>query len=449
VDGLVKLDLFKPRSYQLPIFDAIENKSYKRVLAILPRRAGKDVCGFNLMVRAALRTVGVYYYIFPTFAQAKRVIWDSITNEGKRFLDYIPQELVKQEHSQEMKIRLINGSLIQLVGSDNYDALMGTNPRGVVFSEYALQDPRAYQYIRPILTANNGWALFLSTPRGKNHLYELYQIANHSPEWFSYKLTIDDTQHIPAIEIEREKAEGIMSEDLIQQEYYTSFSLGVEGSYYAKYLDRMRLKGQIGVVPWEPNFKVHTSWDLGIRDATSIIFFQVVGQVIRVIDCYENSKEGLEHYIKILQGHPYTYGKHIAPHDIAQREFSTGQTRLEKARQLGISFIVSDKHKVEDGIESVRSNFSKMWIDEKACAPLIKALGNYRQEYDVKKKIYQSHPLHDWSSHYADSARYLCMNWRKCADGTNPETLDKRYREAYYGETTNMPSVFRDDLPPY
>lgn len=449
MDGLVRLDLFKPRSYQLPIFDAIENKNYKRVLAILPRRAGKDVCGFNLMVRAALRTVGVYYYIFPTFAQAKRVIWDSITNEGKRFLDYIPSELVKQEYSQEMKVKLINGSLIQLVGSDNYDSLMGTNPRGIVFSEYALQDPRAYQYLRPILTANNGWALFLSTPRGKNHLYELYQIANNSPEWFSYKLTIDDTRHIPPIEIERERAEGIMSEDLIQQEYYTSFSLGIEGAYYAKYLDKMRLKGQIGVVPWEPSFKVHTAWDLGIRDATSIIFFQVAGQVIRIIDCYENSKEGLEHYIKILQGHPYTYGKHIAPHDIAQHEWTSGQTRLEKARQLGISFIVSDKHRIEDGIEAVRSTFSKIWIDERVCAPLLKALGNYRQEYDVKKKIYHSHPLHDWSSHYADSARYLCMNWRKCTDSTNSETLDKRYREAYYGETSNMPAVFRDDLPPY
>jgi phage terminase large subunit len=449
MDGVISLNLFKPRSYQLPIFDAIENKNYKRVLAILPRRAGKDVCGFNLMVRAALRTVGVYYYIFPTFAQAKRVIWDSITNEGKRFLDYIPLELVKQEYSHEMKIKLINGSLIQLVGSDNYDSLMGTNPRGVVFSEYALQDPRAYQYIRPILTANNGWALFLSTPRGKNHLYELYQIANNSPEWFSYKLTIDDTQHIPPLEIEREKSEGIMSEDLIQQEYYTSFSLGVEGAYYAKYLDRMRLKGQIGIVPWEPSFKVHTAWDLGIRDATSIIFFQISGQVIRIIDCYENSKEGLEHYIKIINGHPYTYGKHIAPHDIAQHEWTSGQTRLEKARQLGISFIVSDKHRVEDGIESVRSTFSKIWIDEKACAPLIKALGNYRQEYDVKRRIYQSHPLHDWSSHYADSARYLCMNWRKCTDSTSSEALDKRFREAVYGENSNLPSVFRDDLPPY
>src|ERR1700733_320964 len=237
VETVIKLNKFKPRDYQLPIFDAIENKHYRRVLAILPRRAVKDICGFNLCIRAALAKIGVYYYIFPTYSQAKKVIWDSITNSGMRFLDYIPEELVYSKNSQEMKIRFVNGSLLQLVGSDNYDSLMGTNPRGVVFSEYALQDPRAYQFIRPILAANDGWALFLSTPRGKNHLWELYNIAQHSSQWFCYKLTIEDTHHIPLYEIEREKAEGIMSDDLIQQEYYTSFTMGVEGSYYAKYLD--------------------------------------------------------------------------------------------------------------------------------------------------------------------------------------------------------------------
>ncbi len=259
----VHLNKFIPRSYQLPILDAIENKGYKRVLAIMPRRAGKDLTAFNLCIRACVRKPCVIYYIFPTYAQAKKVIWDSVTNSGDRILDYIPESLVESKNAQEMKIRFKNGSLLQLVGSDNYDSLMGTNPQGVVFSEYALQDPRAYQYIRPILAANDGWALFITTPRGKNHAYELYQIAKNSVNWFAMKLTLDDTQHIPALEIERERAEGIMSEDLIQQEYYTSFDMGVEGAYYAKYMDKMRIDGRIGDVPWESNFKVSTSWDLG------------------------------------------------------------------------------------------------------------------------------------------------------------------------------------------
>ena len=444
------MNKFVPREYQLPILDALINKGYKRVLAILPRRAGKDLTAFNAAIRFCYRKVCVIYYIFPTYAQAKKVIWDSITNTGERFLDYIPPELIESKNSQELKIRFKNGSLLQLVGSDNYDSLMGTNPQGVIFSEYALQDPRAYQYIRPILVANDGWALFISTPRGKNHLWELYQIAQQNPQWFCYKLTVNETNHIPLALIEKERQEGIMSDDLIQQEYYTSFTMGVEGAYYAKYLDRMRVNGQIGQVPWESGFKVHTAWDLGVRDSTAIIFFQVIGQTVRIIDYYERSKEGLEHYVRVIESKPYSYGRHIAPHDIRVTEFGSGLTRIEKARQLGIKFTIADDISVVDGIEAVRSAFSKIWIDEEKCLDLIKALENYRQEYDIKRKVYNSQPLHNWASHAADCMRYLAISLPKTRDALSPQELEKRYQEAMYGSSNSgLPSIFRDDLPPY
>ncbi len=458
IETQLKFARFVPRDYQLPVMEAIELKGYKKVVCIMPRRAGKDVMAFNLMIRQALRKVGVYYYIFPTYSQAKKVIWDSITNTGQKFLDYIPDELVKTKNGQEMKITLINGSLIQLVGSDNVDSLVGTNPQGCIFSEYALQDPRAYQFLRPILTANQGWALFISTPRGKNHMWELYQIATHSPEWYCTKLTVDDTNHIPLSEIEKERAEGIMSDDLIQQEYYTSFTMGVEGSYYAKYLDRMRLKGQIGVVPYESGFKVHTAWDLGYRDSCAIIFFQTIGQTVRIIDYYEKNKEGLEHYVKVLNGKDYLYGKHFAPHDIGVTEFGSGISRLEKARDLGIKFEVTSTKEgkkvsvvpnmsIADGIETVRSSFSKIWIDESSCGLLIKALENYRQEFDAKRKIYSTQPLHNWASHAADAMRYLCLSLPKTRDGnSSPEEIDRRYRQAMYGDNSNLPHMFSDEF---
>lgn len=392
------------------------------------------------------RFPGVYYYIFPTYAQAKKVIWDSITIDGVRMLDFFPSEWIAATNSQEMKIRYKNGSIFQLVGSDNYDSLVGTNPRGVVFSEYALQDPRAYQYIRPILTANQGWALFISTPRGKNHLWDLYELAQLSPDWYCYKLTIEETKHIPLSEIEKEKQEGIMSDDLIQQEYYTSFSLGVEGSFYSKYLDNMRTEGRITRVPWESGFQVHTAWDLGMRDNTTIIFFQTIGQTVRIIDCYTNHSHGLEHYAKILESKPYNFGKHIAPHDIKVRELGSGITRLEKARELGIKFVLSNDVPVPDGIEASKTLFSKLWIDEEKGQDLIKALESYRREYDNKKKIYKNNPLHDWSSHYADAFRYLATSLPKTKDGLTPEELHSRYQKAMYGPSANLPPVFRDSI---
>jgi len=434
---------YVPRLYQIPICDALWNKHYKKIIAILPRRAGKDITAWNLSIRQCLAKVCIVYYIFPTYSQAKKVIWNSITNDGLQFTDFIPEEAIASKNSQEMKITFTNGSILQLIGSDNIDSIVGTNPYGCVFSEYAIQDPRAYNFIRPILATNGGWCLFISTPRGKNHFYDLYTMAKQNSTWFAYKLTLDDTKHIPLEEIEKDRADGQLSEDLIQQEYYTSFTMGVEGAYYAKYIDKMRLTSRISTVPYEFGYKVHTAWDLGVSDSTCILFYQIIGQTVRIIDCYENSKEGLEHYAKVVLNKEYVYGKHIAPFDINVKEFGSGMTRIEKAKQLGIKFTVADMVSIEDGIESVRSALSKIWIDERSCIPFIKAVENYRQEWDSKNMVYKRRPLHNWASHWADALRYLCISLHKTSDGLSPDDLDKRYNEAMYGDDGNLPSVFR------
>lgn len=407
------------------------------------------------MIRQAVRKIGVYMYCLPTFRQARLVIFESITNDSVRFLSFIPRELIKSMNSQELKIVLTNGSIIQFIGSDSYDtSLVGTNPRMVIMSEYALADPRAYHFIRPILNANGGTMIILSTPRGKNHLWDLYNIASNNPqEWFCSKLTLDDTQHISWEEIQKEIDSGEISEDLANQEYRCSFDQGVEGAYYAKYIDKMRLNNQISTVPWEPSFKVSTAWDIGVRDSTTIIFFQKIGQTIRIIDYYEKSKEGLEHYVKVIDNKPYSYDRHWAPHDIAVKEFGSGLTRLEKARQLGLKFETRDSGtssglpniSVEDGIEACRSVFAKLWIDEQRCAPLIKALENYRQEFDSKRRVYREKPLHDHNSHAADAFRYMTLSLSRTKDGqTTADELERRYLQTVEGQAS-LPGFFRDD----
>ncbi len=441
---VIELDQFKARKYQKPIFRALENEGYRRLVAIWPRRAGKDVAGFNLMIRQAVSKIGVYFYVFPTFSSGRRILWDAITNDGFRILDYVPAGIIESRHEQQMRIRLINGSVIQIIGSDNYDnTLVGTNPVGMVFSEYALQDPRAYQFSSPILVCNDGWALFLSTPRGKNHLYDLYKIAsNNRRTWFCSRLTLDDTKHISLDLLEQEREQ--MSDDLIQQEYYCSFDMGVEGAYYTKYVDRMRLNNQVGNVPWEASFKVHTAWDIGIRDSTVIIFFQTIGTTVRIIDYYEKNKEGLEHYINIVKNKPYTYGRHIAPHDMAVKEFGSGMTRLQKARHLGIKFILAPNVSIMDGIEAVRSSLSKIYIDVTNCSQLIKAIENYRQEYDSKKRVYKRMPLHNEHSHACDALRYLSLSLPKTRDGMTPQDIERMRNETLYGEKQQFSQVFHN-----
>lgn len=431
---IIKHDNYQLRDYQLKIAHALETHNYKKLLLILPRRSGKDFLAWQLIIRAALDTVGVYVYCLPTYRQCKNVIWNSITTDGIKFLDFIPKDAVLSMNSQDMTIKLVNGSMIQLIGSNRYDSsLVGSNPRFIVFSEYSLSDPRAYAYSKPILTANKGVAIFLSTPRGKNHLFDLWKIASKQKDWFCMMKTVEETKHIDVDLIKAEIASGEISEDLALQEYYCSFDMGVEGAYYTKLIDKLRLDERIGNVDWDPSYKVHSCMDLGFSDSTSIVWFQVIGTNVHVIDAYENSKQSLVHYIEVLNSKPWArnYGKHIAPPDIAVHEYTSGVARIDKARELGIHYTIAQKLSIEDGIEAVRCALPRMYIDERKCGGLIKALENYRQEYDAIKKVYKSQPLHDWSSHYADCMRYLAISLPRLQTSMTKADLDRMRAAAY------------------
>lgn len=429
--------------------DAILNKGYKRAMLVHPRRAGKDILCWNIAIRYLIQNPCIAYYLFPEYSQCRKALWDSMTIDGQRFLDYIPQELIENKNNIEMKIRFKNGSLLQLCGSDNYNSLMGTNPKLCVFSEFALQDEMAWNYMRPILAANDGIALFISTPRGYNHMHKMFEMASNNDDWFVQFLTSDDTNHISQEALEEERK--TMAEDLFLQEFYCSFSRGVEGSIYAKTLNTMRLRGQIGNVPHEPGKRVCTSWDIG-RDATAIIFFQVNGQSVSIIDYYEKSNENLEHFVGILQEkaqrYGYVYHKHLFPHDLRVTEWAGPKfTRKEKARQLGIDASIVPEVSLEDGIEYVQTTLPRLWIDEERCQRLIKCLENYRFEYDSKRQTYKRVPLHNWASHGADSMRYLALGLPQCRTGTSAAELDKRFEETIRGENMRLPKIFQTDIP--
>ena len=255
----------------------------------------------------------------------------------------------------------MNDSIFQIVGTDNIDSIVGTNPIGCVFSEYALQDPRAWEFIRPILRENGGWAVFDYTPRGKNHGWTLYQMARDNPDWFTSLLTVDDTGVLTSADIDAERREG-MDEDLIQQEYYCSFEGARQGAYYSAQLKLAEKEGRLTSVPYEPIAGVQTWWDLGIGDSTAIWFTQTIGREVRVIDYLEASGEGLGYYAKALAAKGYVYdlkGAHHAPHDIEVRELGTGRSRLETAAGLGIDFHVVPRLGIDDGIEATRSFLSR------------------------------------------------------------------------------------------
>jgi phage terminase large subunit len=424
---------FIPRDYQLPFLEAMDS-GFKYACLMWPRRHGKDKTAFCYLIKRMIQEVGNYGYVFPTGSLAREAAWQNIDKQGFHLLDHIPKELIRRKVDNQMYLELVNGSTLKFFGSDRQISV-GTAYKGLVFSEFALQNPEAYFYLRPVLLENNGFLIIASTPRGKNHFYDLWEMAKNNNVWFTQKLTWKQTGVFKQEDIDQEKLAG-MSEEMIRSEYEVDFT-GLIGSYYIRYVDQMRIDHRIGKVPYDSTARVSTSWDIGIGDSTAILFFQVIGNEVHIIDCYETNGEALSHYANILDKKGYLYENHYAPHDIENRELTTGLSRKDVAANLGVRFSVLPtlKIRLEDGIEITRGTFSRIWIDESKCSKLIKALENYRKEFDEKNNVYKERPVHDQYSHLADSFRYMCMAVKNYSvNRMTPEKIQEMRRASFLEE---------------
>ncbi len=356
--------------------------------------------------------------MLPEAEQARKAIWRAVNSHtGKRRIDEaFPPEIRSQTLENEMFIKFVNGSTFQVVGSDNYNAYMGSSPVGVTFSEYALGDPGAWGYIRPILLENNGWASFITTPRGNNHAKALFDLAKANPkEWFAEISPAESTGVFTSAQLATEKAELVAQygEDLgraiFEQEYLCSFSAATLGALYASAIERAERDGRISNVPYDSGVPVYTGWDLGKRDQTAIWFAQVVGRETRLIDYYEAAGQELDHYAKVIHSKPYAYKGHYLPHDVSHELLGMPKTRAEQLNSLGVPVIAGEARSVEDGISAVRRMLGQCWIDRTKCARGLDSLRSYRQKWDERMKSFGG-IVHDWASHGADALRELAVN---------------------------------------
>lgn len=400
---------FKPRSYQLALLRAVDSGKCKNIFIYWHRRAGKDLVLWNIAIKRALQIKGIHYYLLPTYSQARKIIWDGINNDGFKFLDYMPDAIIKRKNESEMKIELINGSIIQLIGTDRYDAIRGTNPVTCIFSEYAYQNPMAYEVVKPILQANNGLAVFNTTPNGKNHAADLREIAEKSEDWFYEKLTVDDTKALDKKALDKVRAEG-MSEEMIQQEFFCSEEAGALGALYADRLQEIRENNQICNGVYDENLPVHTAWDVGYSDDTAITFFQLFGKEIRIIDFYQNYNMTMPEYVNILKEKNYKYSNHFLPWDAYIKSVSVRKSTVDVLQEHGLDNIKRVPNMpVQEGIQLVRMYMPRMWFEKNKTEELIKALINYQRKYDEKHARFSKEPLHNWASHPADSMRYVAI----------------------------------------
>ena len=431
---------WRPRHYQQEAWDYLKEGG-KRAVLRWHRRSGKDDLFLHHTACSAHERVGNYWYMLPQYSQARKSMWDAINpHSGKRRLDEVfPAEVISAVKDQEMMIRLKSGSTFQLVGSDNYNSLVGSPPIGLVFSEYALSNPAAWAYLMPIIEENGGWVGFNSTPRGNNHFRNLCDLAAKEPGWFVQSRTADETdvytpEQLQAILRQMQATHGEdYGKSLWLQEYYVSFDAAIPGSIFGEWLDKARLEGRIGSVPIQAEFPVHTAWDLGHTDATAIWFYQHVFGEIHILDYEEASLKDIPWYADLLRRKAkeggYQYGTHWLPHDARARTLAAGGKSIQQQmldQNVG-RIVIAKRLDHVDGIQAARATLPHCHFDEEKSGKGLEALRNYHYEWDDEKKIFSSMPAHDWASHGSSAFRTLALSWRTPKAGeAPPQTVIER-----------------------
>ena len=389
----------------------------KRAMEIWHRRSGKDELALAWASCAAHIDVGNYWHMLPEASQARKAIWDAVDpHRGMKRIDSaFPKPIRKKARDHDMLIEFKNGSTWQVVGSDNYDSLVGSTPKGIVFSEFALADPQSWGYLKPILEENDGWALFITTSRGPNHAKRMYEAATRDPNWHASLLTAKDTGLVDELGLQRIRQEyvtdfgEVVGSAMFEQEYMCSFEAAILGAVYGAEMAKAREDGRITEVPYDQAHGVETWWDLGYRDSTAIWFIQRVGPRLHAVDYYESNLAGLDHYAQILQDRGYVYSRHLAPHDAGKGEIGSGKTLIEQASALGLQMERQKQAPLIPGINATRPVIGRMWFDSEKCQRGLDALTNYRYEWDERRHAMSPKPLHDWASHGADALRTGAM----------------------------------------
>lgn len=396
-----EIDLgYRPREPQKLIHEAMRSNRF--VVTVAHRRMGKTVSAIMELIDRALNNDlpnPRYGYIAPTYAQAKRIAWDYLTEYTR--------PLGAKINIAELRVDFM-GRRISLYGSENSESLRGQYFDGVVLDEIGDQNPKIWtDIIRPALTDRKGWCLFIGTPKGNNHFADFKERAKQGNGWEFLEFKASETNILDKVELAAAKAE--MGDDKYRQEYECSFDAPVEGAYYGALINEAEEQDRITKIPKDSLAKLVCSWDLGVSDSTCIWVAQIVGKEVQLIDCVENHGVGLDYYVSWLRENGYSSGQQILPHDVRVRELGTGKSRHEVLMEAGLEVTIAPNISVADGIQAVRRLLPRCWFDKEGTKEGLSALRNYRRVYDEKRNVFYDTPLHDWASHFADSFRYLAV----------------------------------------
>jgi phage terminase large subunit len=420
---MLEVDLpngWEPRRYQLDAWRYLQAGGRHAEL-IWHRRAGKDEICLHHTACASFKRVANYWHMLPEAAQARKAIWEAINpHTGRRRIDEaFPLELREATRNQEMQIVFKNKSSWQVVGSDNFNSLVGAAPAGIVYSEWALANPAARAYLRPILAENSGWQVFIGTPRGKNHAYKTYQAAKNDPKAFAQLLSVYETKAFSSDVLAGELKAYIddfgedMGKAMFEQEYECSFDAAILGAVLGRWMAGARNSGRIVEDLFDPNgAPIVISSDIGFRDTASWWFWQPRHGGFAIVGYLGQSGKDADDWIDTLQQYitqrGFTLGTIWLPHDARNKTFAAKHSPLERfLTAFGADKVrIVPQTKIEHRINAGRRVIGRCWFDETWCDDGLEGLTSWHYDYDAETRTFSKEPKHDWASHPGDAFTY-------------------------------------------
>lgn len=325
------------------------------------------------------------------------------------------------KHSPEKADEIVSGA-INSVAPGNFISIESTaEGRGGHFFDICMEAERLQKAKVP-LTELDFRLHFIPWYKDKKYVLNAghVEISQELQEYFE-RLKRDNQVYLTDEQKRWYAKQSVLQGDLMLTQFPSTleecFRVSLKGSYYGKRVDQVYKDGRIGFFPVDPRYTVDTAWDLGASqktDSIAIVFFQTIGNEIRIVDHLTTTNVGVEELVKKLREKEYRYGQHIFPHDVSTSDISTGVSRLTSFMEVGLNnIVVAPKVSVSEGIDRVHMLFSRFRFDQKKGQSVLDALQNYRREWDPNKTDWSSKPFHGPESHTADAVRYLCVVWHE------------------------------------
>jgi len=441
---------YKEYDWQQPIVEAFFDN--KDIWMNVHRRGGKDLLSFcRFLLPSALKRPGTYPYIWPTLKQGRDAIWEGKDETGRDFMKtYVPSELIVRMDNQDMKLTVqsVGGtSQIQIFGTNKlqYKDMRGKPANGAVFSEFSRQDPRGRDVITPMIRKTNGWEVINSTPNGNNHFKRGYDSADRNPKYnYTITATVEDTfdhdlkRLVTEEAIQRER-DNDRTEDYINQEYMCSFNQGIEGTYLGRQMQLAANDGRMLGLAYDESVPINTAWDLGVGDFMSIVFYQMIGNWVHILDYVEATGYSFLYYAHKLRERTtqkgFYYGTHYAPFDIKDREMGSDSeeimalSRKEKAERIGITFDEVERTSFANSVDNARAILRrcKFNTDSKGVQLLITHLEQWGKKWSELNQEYADFEAPNIHKHGGAAFRYMATVVTEETHLANYDDIDDDY----------------------